>query len=155
MDQKRGGRSDLLDSLPLASRLILSTPTPSIPSFPPTTSPYRPSSLGLGVTSLFFRPPCTILYPQMADRDILAAGPRTNSFAVKVDNFNDAVARSVVGRWFRLDGCGHPLQRQGSKFVSSMVLPFLVILRLSFADLWILTPSSTFDDRRPSFVLAS
>lgn len=51
------------------------------------------------------------------DRDILAQGPR-NNFAVIIDNMNDSIARSFIGRWFRLDGCGHPLQREGSKFVS-------------------------------------
>lgn len=51
------------------------------------------------------------------DRDILANGPRKN-FAVFIDNMNDAIARSFVGRWFRLDGSGHLLQREGSKFVS-------------------------------------
>lgn len=56
---------------------------------------------------------------RMADRDILAQGPR-NNFAVQVDNLNDAIARSRIGKWFRLDGCGHPLQRQGSKFTTEM-----------------------------------
>ncbi|KAK8858377.1 hypothetical protein IAR55_002604 [Kwoniella newhampshirensis] len=36
------------------------------------------------------------------------------------DNINDKVARSAVGRWFRLDGSGHPLQRPGSKFTTEL-----------------------------------
>ncbi|KAJ9097375.1 hypothetical protein QFC19_006844 [Naganishia cerealis] len=33
---------------------------------------------------------------------------------------NDRVARSVVGRWFRLEGCGHPLERPGSRFTTEL-----------------------------------
>lgn len=62
---------------------------------------------------------------RMTERDILAHGPR-NNIAVKIDNFNDAVARSAIGCWFRLDGSGHPLQREGSKFVSWTILALLL-----------------------------
>ncbi|WRT69331.1 uncharacterized protein IL334_006315 [Kwoniella shivajii] len=33
---------------------------------------------------------------------------------------NEAVARSFIGRWFRLDGSGHPLARPGSKFLTEL-----------------------------------
>jgi len=36
------------------------------------------------------------------------------------ERLNDRVARSVVGRWFRLEGCGHPLERKGSRFTTEM-----------------------------------
>ncbi|CAO1637120.1 unnamed protein product [Sympodiomycopsis kandeliae] len=53
------------------------------------------------------------------DRDILAQGPRRN-FAVVIDNMNDSIARSFVGKWFRLDGSGHILQREGSRFTTEL-----------------------------------
>ncbi|PWN21950.1 hypothetical protein BCV69DRAFT_247183 [Microstroma glucosiphilum] len=36
------------------------------------------------------------------------------------ENLNDKVAASAVGRWFRLDGCGHPLERKGSRFTTEL-----------------------------------
>ena len=33
---------------------------------------------------------------------------------------NDRVAKSFVGTWFRLEGCGHPLERPGSKFLTEL-----------------------------------
>jgi len=36
-----------------------------------------------------------------------------------VDNINAAVALSPVGTWFRLEGCGHPKERIGSRFLVS------------------------------------
>ena len=36
------------------------------------------------------------------------------------ERLNDKVARSAVGRWFRLDGCGHPLARKGSRFTTEL-----------------------------------
>jgi AGZA family xanthine/uracil permease-like MFS transporter len=33
---------------------------------------------------------------------------------------NERVAKSFVGRWFRLEGSGHPLERPGSKFMTEM-----------------------------------
>jgi len=33
---------------------------------------------------------------------------------------NERVAKSVVGRWFRLEGSGHPLERPGSKFSTEL-----------------------------------
>jgi len=36
------------------------------------------------------------------------------------DALNDRVARSAVGHWFRLEGCGHPLQRPGSRFTTEI-----------------------------------
>jgi len=36
-----------------------------------------------------------------------------------VDKINAAVALSPVGTWFRLEGCGHPKQRIGSRFLVS------------------------------------
>ncbi|XP_006456607.1 hypothetical protein AGABI2DRAFT_122493 [Agaricus bisporus var. bisporus H97] len=37
-----------------------------------------------------------------------------------ISRFNDAVARSFVGRWFLLDGCGKPKQRLGSRFTTEI-----------------------------------
>ncbi|KAI0423029.1 purine transporter [Xylaria grammica] len=37
-----------------------------------------------------------------------------------VNSINEAVARSAVGRWFKLDGCGHPKQRKGSLFLTEI-----------------------------------
>lgn len=34
-----------------------------------------------------------------------------------VDKINAAVALSPVGTWFRLEGCGHPKERAGSRFM--------------------------------------
>ena len=34
-----------------------------------------------------------------------------------VDKINAAVALSPVGTWFRLEGCGHPKERKGSRFL--------------------------------------
>lgn len=36
-----------------------------------------------------------------------------------VDKINAAVALSPVGTWFRLEGCGHPKEREGSRFLVS------------------------------------
>jgi len=36
-----------------------------------------------------------------------------------VDKINAAVALSPVGTWFRLEGCGHPRERVGSRFLVS------------------------------------
>jgi hypothetical protein len=36
-----------------------------------------------------------------------------------VDRINAAVALSPVGTWFRLEGCGHPNERIGSRFLVS------------------------------------
>ena len=36
-----------------------------------------------------------------------------------VDKINAAVALSPVGTWFRLEGCGHPKERVGSRFLVS------------------------------------
>lgn len=33
-----------------------------------------------------------------------------------IDKINAAVALSPVGTWFRLEGCGHPRERTGSRF---------------------------------------
>jgi hypothetical protein len=48
---------------------------------------------------------------------VVASGPRSK-FGLIAENVNDKVAASFIGRWFRLDGCGHPLERKGSRFVS-------------------------------------
>lgn len=37
-----------------------------------------------------------------------------------VDRINAAVALSPVGTWFRLEGCGHPKERAGSKFTTEL-----------------------------------
>ncbi|KAL2135036.1 hypothetical protein VTI74DRAFT_10073 [Chaetomium olivicolor] len=37
-----------------------------------------------------------------------------------IDKINQSVATSVVGRWFKLDGCGHPKERKGSYFLTEM-----------------------------------
>ena len=39
--------------------------------------------------------------------------------ATIVDKINTAVALSPVGTWFRLEGCGHPKERAGSRFLVS------------------------------------
>ena len=36
-----------------------------------------------------------------------------------VDKINAAVALSPIGTWFRLEGCGHPKERVGSRFLVS------------------------------------
>ncbi|OAA47975.1 Xanthine/uracil/vitamin C permease [Cordyceps fumosorosea ARSEF 2679] len=36
------------------------------------------------------------------------------------ENVNSRVAKSFVGRWFRLDGSGHPRERKGSYFLTEM-----------------------------------
>lgn len=49
-----------------------------------------------------------------------------------VDKINTAVASSPVGTWFRLEGCGHPKERSGSRFSVSHdeVLAMVAILNL-------------------------
>lgn len=49
-----------------------------------------------------------------------------------VDKINAAVALSPVGTWFRLEGCGHPKERAGSRFLVSCdeIHPLKVILSL-------------------------
>ncbi|KAI0172368.1 permease family-domain-containing protein [Hypoxylon sp. FL1284] len=37
-----------------------------------------------------------------------------------VHNFNAVVAKSAVGRWFQLDGSGHPRERKGSYFFTEL-----------------------------------
>ncbi|KAI0118197.1 purine transporter [Nemania sp. FL0031] len=37
-----------------------------------------------------------------------------------IQSINHKVARSVVGRWFRLDGSGHPKERKGSLFLTEI-----------------------------------
>lgn len=37
-----------------------------------------------------------------------------------VDKINLSVAQSPVGRWFRLDGSGHPKTRKGSLFCTEL-----------------------------------
>ncbi|KAL5087556.1 hypothetical protein Trisim1_007777 [Trichoderma cf. simile WF8] len=37
-----------------------------------------------------------------------------------MDNINRKVAVSPVGRWFRLEGCGHPKERKGSQFFTEI-----------------------------------
>ncbi|TDL20422.1 hypothetical protein BD410DRAFT_725833 [Rickenella mellea] len=37
-----------------------------------------------------------------------------------VDKINAQVANSAVGRWFRLEGCGHPRERVGSRFFTEI-----------------------------------
>ncbi|KAL5522042.1 hypothetical protein ACEPAF_1898 [Sanghuangporus sanghuang] len=37
-----------------------------------------------------------------------------------IDRLNARVAASAVGRWFRLEGCGHPKQRVGSRFFTEI-----------------------------------
>ncbi|KAJ7190167.1 permease family-domain-containing protein [Mycena pura] len=37
-----------------------------------------------------------------------------------IDLLNARVADSAVGRWFRLDGCGHPKERIGSRFTTEI-----------------------------------
>lgn len=58
-----------------------------------------------------------------------------------VNRINAAVALSPVGTWFRLEGCGHPKERGGSRF--------LVSCDEIHSSKAILSPP------RPKFVLAS
>lgn len=37
-----------------------------------------------------------------------------------VHTINEKVAQSYFGRWFRLEGSGHPLSRPGSKFLTEI-----------------------------------
>ncbi|PKS12981.1 hypothetical protein jhhlp_000322 [Lomentospora prolificans] len=37
-----------------------------------------------------------------------------------IDNINTKVAQSPVGRWFRLEGSGHPKERKGSLFFTEI-----------------------------------
>ncbi|KAI0487666.1 purine transporter [Xylaria cf. heliscus] len=39
---------------------------------------------------------------------------------ISVHAINEKVARSAVGRWFKLDGCGHPKERKGSLFLTEI-----------------------------------
>ncbi len=49
------------------------------------------------------------------------ASPEAPSrFGAFADRLNGRVAHSVVGRWFRLEGSGHPLERKGSRFVTEI-----------------------------------
>ncbi|KAJ5951927.1 Xanthine/uracil/vitamin C permease [Penicillium vulpinum] len=42
------------------------------------------------------------------------------AFGAWVHNTNARVARSPVGKWFRLEGCGHPKERKGSFFFTEI-----------------------------------
>ena len=61
--------------------------------------------------------------------------------ATIVDKINAAVALSPVGTWFRLEGCGHPKERVGSRFLVSRDEIYSLELILS--------------PQRPNFVQAS
>ncbi|KAI0547551.1 purine transporter [Xylaria curta] len=39
---------------------------------------------------------------------------------ITAKSINEKVARSAVGRWFKLDGCGHPKARKGSLFLTEI-----------------------------------
>ncbi|TRX93991.1 hypothetical protein FHL15_005069 [Xylaria flabelliformis] len=39
---------------------------------------------------------------------------------ITAKTINEKVARSAVGRWFKLDGCGHPKARKGSLFLTEI-----------------------------------
>lgn len=39
---------------------------------------------------------------------------------INAQAINERVARSAVGRWFKLDGCGHPKERKGSFFLTEI-----------------------------------
>lgn len=39
---------------------------------------------------------------------------------ISIQTINQAVARSAVGRWFKLDGSGHPKERKGSLFLTEI-----------------------------------
>ena len=47
------------------------------------------------------------------------------------DKINAAVASSPVGTWFRLEGCGHPRERAGSRFTVSCDESFALMTILS------------------------
>ena len=42
------------------------------------------------------------------------------TLATLVERVNESVARSFLGRHFRLEGSGHPLERSGSKFLTEI-----------------------------------
>lgn len=42
------------------------------------------------------------------------------TLATLVERVNESVARSFLGRHFRLEGSGHPLERNGSKFLTEI-----------------------------------
>lgn len=55
-----------------------------------------------------------------------------------VDKVNATVALSPIGTWFRLEGCGHPGERTGSRFSVSRselfaLVTILNLLRQKFA----------------------
>ena len=48
------------------------------------------------------------------------------------DRINAAVAISPIGTWFRLEGCGHPRERVGSRFLVSRNEMFTLKAILNF-----------------------
>ncbi|KAL2256663.1 hypothetical protein VTK26DRAFT_1329 [Humicola hyalothermophila] len=49
-----------------------------------------------------------------------------------IDKTNEAIGRSVVGRWFKLEGCGHPKERKGSKFFTEMRAGFASFFAMAY-----------------------
>lgn len=39
---------------------------------------------------------------------------------LRASTINEKVAASAFGRWFRLEGSGHPLERPGSRFLTEL-----------------------------------
>ena len=50
------------------------------------------------------------------------------------DKINAAVALSLVGTWFRLEGCGHPRERADSRFLVSRKEIFALKAVLNLPD---------------------
>lgn len=48
-----------------------------------------------------------------------------------VDKINATVASSSIGTWFRLEGCGHPRERTGSRFSVSLIEMFASVTVLN------------------------
>ncbi|KAJ2629818.1 hypothetical protein IW137_005104, partial [Coemansia sp. RSA 1287] len=49
-----------------------------------------------------------------------------------VDKLNAYVARSAVGRWFRLEGSGAPVERTGSKFSIELRAGLTIFIAMSY-----------------------
>ncbi|CEH12283.1 ADENINE/GUANINE PERMEASE AZG1 [Ceraceosorus bombacis] len=48
------------------------------------------------------------------------------------DKLNDSIAKSAVGRWFKLEGCGHALERRGAKFTVEVRAGFVTFAAMAY-----------------------
>ncbi|PWN39109.1 hypothetical protein IE81DRAFT_326861 [Ceraceosorus guamensis] len=48
------------------------------------------------------------------------------------DKLNNSIATSAVGRWFKLEGCGHPLERKGAKFTVEVRAGFVTFAAMAY-----------------------